>query len=48
MSTLAATEIMALARIIGEIDLESDLPHAFNEAEQAAVVEVADALAALL
>ena len=34
--------------IIGEIDIESDRPDAFDETEQAAVVAVADALAALL
>ena len=34
--------------IIGEIDVESDQPDAFDDAEQAAVVAVADALAALL
>jgi putative methionine-R-sulfoxide reductase with GAF domain len=46
------SELVILIRrhdeIIGEIDIESDLPDAFNEAEQTAVVEVADALAALL
>ncbi len=46
------SELITLIRlhdkIIGEIDIESDLADAFNEAEQAAVVEVADALAALL
>jgi putative methionine-R-sulfoxide reductase with GAF domain len=44
--------LLALIRrhdtIIGEIDIESDRPDAFDEAEQAAVVAVADALAALL
>ena len=51
-STDTQSELITLIRlhdeIIGEIDIESDLPDAFNEAERAAVVEVADALAALL
>ena len=51
-STDTQSELIILIRrhdeIIGGIDIESDLPNAFNDAEQAAVVEVADALAALL
>jgi putative methionine-R-sulfoxide reductase with GAF domain len=46
------SELVILIRrhdeVIGAIDIESDLPDAFNDVEQTAVVEVADALAALL
>lgn len=46
------SELIILIRrhdeVIGAIDIESDLPDAFNDVEQTAVVEVADALAALL
>jgi putative methionine-R-sulfoxide reductase with GAF domain len=51
-STATQSELITLIRlhdeIIGAIDIESDLPDAFNATEQAAVGEVADALAALL
>ncbi len=35
-------------RILGQVDIDSDVPAAFDAAEQAAVKHVADALAALL
>ena len=46
------SELVVLIRrnqqILGQIDIDSDVPAAFDAAEQAAVKEVADALAALL
>lgn len=46
------SELIVLIRrheeILGQIDIDSDVPAGFNEAEHAAVKEVADALAALL
>ena len=46
------SELIVLIRrhdeILGQIDIDSDVPAGFNEAEHAAVREVADALAALL
>ena len=46
------SELIVLIRrhdqILGQIDIDSDVPAGFNEAEYAAVKEVADALAALL
>lgn len=46
------SELIVLIRrhdeILGQIDIDSDVPAGFNDAEQAAVKEVADALAALL
>lgn len=36
------------AEILGQIDIDSDVPAGFDAAEQAAVKDVADALAALL
>ncbi|UCD25520.1 MAG: hypothetical protein JSW51_06290 [Gemmatimonadota bacterium] len=51
-SHTTGSELIVLIRrhdeIIGAIDIESDLPDAFSDVEQQAVVEVADALAALL
>ena len=46
------SELIVLIRrhdqILGQIDIDSDVPAGFNDAEHAAVKEVADALAALL
>ncbi len=46
------SELVVLIRrhdeILGEIDIDSDVPHGFDDAEVAAVREVADGLAALL
>jgi GAF domain-containing protein len=46
------SELVVLIRrhdeILGQIDIDSDVTHGFDEAEQAAVKTVADALAALL
>jgi GAF domain-containing protein len=46
------SELIVLIRrhdeILGQIDIDSDVPAGFDEAEHAAVKEVADALAALL
>jgi GAF domain-containing protein len=46
------SELVVLIRrhdeILGEIDIDSDVPKGFNQAEVAAVREVADALATLL
>jgi GAF domain-containing protein len=46
------SELIVLIRrhdeILGQIDIDSDAPAGFDEAEHAAVKEVADALAALL
>ncbi len=46
------SELIVLIRrhdqILGQIDIDSDVPAGFDDAEQAAVKEVADALAALL
>lgn len=46
------SELVVLIRrneeILGEIDIDSDLPDGFSEAEQTAVKAVADALAVLL
>lgn len=46
------SELIVLIRrhdeILGQIDVDSDVPNGFDDAEQAAVKEVADALATLL
>lgn len=46
------SELVVLVRrhdeILGQIDIDSDVPNGFDEAEEHAVREVADALAALL
>ncbi len=46
------SELVVLVRrhdeILGQIDIDSDVPNGFDEAEEQAVREVADALAALL
>ncbi len=46
------SELVVLIRrneeILGQIDIDSDVSNGFNEAEQRAVKDVADALAALL
>ena len=46
------SELIVLIRrhdhILGQIDIDSDVPAGFNDAEHAAVKQVADALAALL
>ena len=46
------SELVVLVRrheeILGQIDIDSDVPNAFDEAEEEAVRQVADALAALL
>jgi GAF domain-containing protein len=46
------SELVVLVRrhdeILGQIDIDSDVPNGFDEAEERAVREVADALAALL
>ena len=46
------SELIVLIRrhdeILGQIDIDSDVPDGFDGAEQAAVTEIADALAALL
>lgn len=46
------SELIILIRrhdeILGQIDIDSDMPDGFSDAEQAAVKEVADALATLL
>lgn len=46
------SELVVLVRrhdeILGQIDIDSDTPNGFDEAEEQAVREVADALAALL
>ncbi len=46
------SELIVLIRghdgVLGQIDVDSDVPNGFNEIEHAAVREVADALAALL
>jgi L-methionine (R)-S-oxide reductase len=46
------SELIVLIRrhdeILGQIDIDSDMPEGFNDAEHAAVKNVADALAALL
>jgi GAF domain-containing protein len=46
------SELVVLIRrhdeILGQIDIDSDVPDAFDEEEQAAVKRVADALAVLL
>jgi L-methionine (R)-S-oxide reductase len=46
------SELIVLIRrhdeILGQIDIDSDVPDGFNEDEQAALKEVADALASLL
>ncbi len=46
------SELVVLVRrhdeILGQIDIDSDVPNGFDEAEESAVREVADALAALL
>ncbi len=46
------SELVVLIRrhdqVLGQIDIDSDVPSAFGDAEHAAVREVADALAALL
>lgn len=46
------SELVVLIRrhgeILGQIDVDSDVPNGFTEAEEVAVREVADALAALL
>jgi GAF domain-containing protein len=51
-SIATRSELIVLIRrhdeILGQIDIDSDVPAGFNGAEQAAVKEVADALATLL
>jgi GAF domain-containing protein len=46
------SELVVLVRrhdeILGQIDIDSDVPNGFDEAEESAVRKVADALAALL
>lgn len=46
------SELIVLIRrhdeILGQIDIDSDVPNGFNDAEHAAVTQVADALAVLL
>jgi GAF domain-containing protein len=46
------SELVVLIRrhdeILGQIDIDSDVPNGFDDAEVAAVKEVADALASLL
>jgi GAF domain-containing protein len=51
-NTFTRSELVVLIRrgktILGQIDVDSDLPDPFSEAEESAVRAVADALAALL
>jgi L-methionine (R)-S-oxide reductase len=51
-NTFTKSELVVLIRrgehILGQIDIDSDMPAAFGEQEQAQVKEVADALAVLL
>jgi len=51
-NTFTRSELVVLIRrgavILGQIDVDSDVPDPFSEAEEAAVRQVADGLAALL
>lgn len=51
-NTFTQSELVVLIRrgdgILGQIDIDSDVPEGFGDAEHAAVKEVADALAVLL
>jgi len=51
-SLATKSELIVLIRrhdeILGQIDIDSDVPHGFDQREHAAVTEVADALASLL
>jgi GAF domain-containing protein len=51
-NTFTRSELVVLIRrgttILGQIDIDSDVPEGFGPAEHAAVKEVADALAVLL
>lgn len=51
-NTFTRSELVVLIRrgdhILGQIDIDSDVPHSFGEREHAEVREIADALAVLL